>query len=427
MSVDWKVIVVFDPEHTGHDFAYTIGLHERGLPELFLWARPTDGDDPGADWMLSDLDLALRLNELGRQLVDGTIAPGAAVEVSYDGGSTHAFMTLQEPVAAHRAGFDAFQADVAASLVEVRWTLRQRPIGPRRELDEDEVTTARSRLGAFISAEGAASVAFPASARVGPHTPLVDVLRMSVRSLDDHRAERLLAAALLPHLPECELGAITQAARAAGLVDEVEEAIADASEDACAVADRVFADDPELARSAANLFAAVFAVAYGTELVRHELSGPPPPSSEVMWALLDPDGARTRRFVERASRADPELARIFADPDLVRLASAIDGLDGIDGIDDEAIGDLAGLWVQAAAMGHGSGIWTAALLIDPTVTIDVTWNAGLALATAANVALGVPVPDELVSRRWLIDRITADVHASARFRKAGMIRDSVVR
>ena len=48
---DWMVQSVFDPDGEGHDFAYTIGLFESGLPELHLWARPSLGEDPGEDWV----------------------------------------------------------------------------------------------------------------------------------------------------------------------------------------------------------------------------------------------------------------------------------------------------------------------------------------------------------------------------------------
>lgn len=53
----WKVQAVFDPEGRGGDFAYTIGMHSVGLPELHLWARPTRGDDPAPDWKFSSRDL----------------------------------------------------------------------------------------------------------------------------------------------------------------------------------------------------------------------------------------------------------------------------------------------------------------------------------------------------------------------------------
>ncbi|MDQ3484411.1 MAG: DUF4262 domain-containing protein [Actinomycetota bacterium] len=39
----WQVQAVFDPDGEGGDFADTIGLHRRGLPELHLWARPSLG------------------------------------------------------------------------------------------------------------------------------------------------------------------------------------------------------------------------------------------------------------------------------------------------------------------------------------------------------------------------------------------------
>ena len=67
---DWQVTAVFDPDGKGKDFAYTVGLFERELPELHLWARPSLGDDPGADWKFSPRDCCGILNELAWQLVD---------------------------------------------------------------------------------------------------------------------------------------------------------------------------------------------------------------------------------------------------------------------------------------------------------------------------------------------------------------------
>jgi len=71
----WQVQVVFDPDGTGADFAYTTGLHTRGLPELHIWARPSIGEDPGADWMLSTQDRGEVLNELAGLLVASASAP----------------------------------------------------------------------------------------------------------------------------------------------------------------------------------------------------------------------------------------------------------------------------------------------------------------------------------------------------------------
>jgi hypothetical protein len=413
MTVDWKVIVEYDSDHRGHDYAYTVGLHDHGQPELYLWARPTDGDDPGADWILGDLDLTIRLHEFGAALIAGTLAPGDSVDVAYARGFATASMILRRPVPAHGSALDVPQVAPDANVCEIRWSLEQRPLGPRRELTDAEVREARGRLAAFIGELGAAPVTFPASARFGPHTPVVEVLRLQARSLDDHRAERLLDAVLMPEIAGSDISPVLQAGRAAGLVDEVEEAFTLARVDAEALAERVYGEDAELVREVTDLFGTVFSVAYGNEMVRHELPGPPLPSSEVMWALLDPDGARTRRYVDRVTEADPVLGRIFERPDLERLASIVRRLD------DPTIAGLASLWVQAAVLGHGSGLWLMAALLDPMIPHDTQLLAGVALATAGNAALDVPVPDDAGRPfRRTVRRVVADVRASAPVRRA---------
>ena len=67
----WMVQGVFDPDVTGRDFSYTIGLHGLGLPELHLWASPTVGADPGDDWHFSMRDSRHILNELAFGVLDG--------------------------------------------------------------------------------------------------------------------------------------------------------------------------------------------------------------------------------------------------------------------------------------------------------------------------------------------------------------------
>ena len=51
-GIPWRVVAVFDPNGGGGDFAYTVGLFNVGLPEVHVWARPTDGTDPGEDFSL---------------------------------------------------------------------------------------------------------------------------------------------------------------------------------------------------------------------------------------------------------------------------------------------------------------------------------------------------------------------------------------
>ena len=93
----WEVQIVFDPDGTGADFAYTIGLHTRGLPELHIWARPSLGDDPGADWMLSTRDRGSVLNELAGLMVDGRLGVGSEVTHEYDGGHTRVTYRVDPP------------------------------------------------------------------------------------------------------------------------------------------------------------------------------------------------------------------------------------------------------------------------------------------------------------------------------------------
>ena len=49
----WRVVSLIDPAGAGQDLAFSQGLAAFQLPELLLWARPTEGFDPGADWLLS--------------------------------------------------------------------------------------------------------------------------------------------------------------------------------------------------------------------------------------------------------------------------------------------------------------------------------------------------------------------------------------
>ncbi len=93
----WMVQGVFDPDVKGQNFSYTIGLHDRGLPELHLWASPTDGHDPGDDWAFSHNDRCHILNELAFAMIDGRLGPGSTVVKKYDQGHATVTFDIQPP------------------------------------------------------------------------------------------------------------------------------------------------------------------------------------------------------------------------------------------------------------------------------------------------------------------------------------------
>lgn len=123
-TIPFMVQGVFDEDELGRDFAYTIGLHELGRPELHLRSRPTHGDDPGgADWHLSMNDLGSFLNRLGMSVLRREIAVGSEVEEACDGGATILRMRLDPPEAAEE--LEAYGVDPAANVVPVRWSLHR--------------------------------------------------------------------------------------------------------------------------------------------------------------------------------------------------------------------------------------------------------------------------------------------------------------
>lgn len=100
-TIPFMVQAVFDEEELGRDFAYTIGLHRFGRPELHLRSRPTHGDDPGgADWHLSMNDLGSILNRLGMSVLRREVAVGSKLDNACDGGATTLKMRLDPPEAA---------------------------------------------------------------------------------------------------------------------------------------------------------------------------------------------------------------------------------------------------------------------------------------------------------------------------------------
>jgi hypothetical protein len=137
----WQVQAVFDPDGGGKDFAYTIGLHERGVPELHMWARPSLGEDPGDDWMLSMHDRCAILNELSWMLLDGKLGVGSELEREYDEGLAHVTFRVDPP--GDREQLEAFGAPPDVDVLPVRWSLRRPAEGPPIALTSEAQRRAR--------------------------------------------------------------------------------------------------------------------------------------------------------------------------------------------------------------------------------------------------------------------------------------------
>jgi hypothetical protein len=75
-ETDWEVVGVFDPDGDTPHFSYTVGLHTHGLPELHLWARPSEGVDPGEDWAFNERERGALLNSWARRLRPATCTRG---------------------------------------------------------------------------------------------------------------------------------------------------------------------------------------------------------------------------------------------------------------------------------------------------------------------------------------------------------------
>jgi hypothetical protein len=178
----WQVQIVFDPDGTGADFAYTIGLHTRGLPELHIWARPSLGDDPGADWMLSTRDRGSVLNELAASMVAGRLGVGSEVTHEYDGGHTRVTYRVDPP--GDREELQAFGVPDGVDVLPVRWALHRAPEGPLRplaaEAEEAALLLYDELMGARNTSRRAprgwrvpADPNFDTDQQFGPLTPVV--------------------------------------------------------------------------------------------------------------------------------------------------------------------------------------------------------------------------------------------------------------
>lgn len=200
----WKVQAVFDPEGHGGDFAYTIGMHSRGLPELHLWARPTRGDDPAPDWKFSSRDLGALLNEFARLQLSGDLVVGSVLERSFDGGLARVRFEVGPP--GERAALDAFGIARGASVLPIPWSLDRGPTGKGSELDEESLAEARMDYAVLARRLSPVGVPpgwklykrprFTPQQRFGPLTALVHARAIAIAQCGPEQMSRFVELAL---------------------------------------------------------------------------------------------------------------------------------------------------------------------------------------------------------------------------------------
>jgi hypothetical protein len=211
----WQVQAVFDPDGGGKDFAYTIGLFEAGLPELHLWSRPTEGDDPGLDWKLSMRDSCVLLNEFARRLIDGSLGVGSTIRRDLDDGRAVLDFRVEAP--GDRDVLEAFGIAPGSLVLPIPWSLRREPEGPLAALTPEAERTGRETYAEI--ADRLDPQARPPSGwelpgrptwepdqRFGPLTPVVLARAEQFRQADDDDLNNLLHSA---SLVDCGYGSLT--------------------------------------------------------------------------------------------------------------------------------------------------------------------------------------------------------------------------
>jgi hypothetical protein len=202
----WRVVSFVDPAGDGRDLAFTQGLEALDLPELLLWARPTEGFDPGADWLLTHRERSLLLGQWAHELVTGRLEIGSEREQRFDGGNTIARFRFPSPIST--AELDHPQLFPQTELISIAWSLlRQAPVADeppnaplspaterrmQRWISKTEAQTLGWRLrsaSAGLSEDRrerltALSISQPSLNRFGPATPWVDARIRQVLAAD---------------------------------------------------------------------------------------------------------------------------------------------------------------------------------------------------------------------------------------------------
>lgn len=200
----WQVQSVFDPDGEGKDFAYTIGLHDRGLPELHIWGRPSLGEDPGDDWMLSMNDRSRVLNEFAWLLIDGKLDVGTNLRREYDGGLAVVDYRVDPP--GDRNELEAFGIAQGAIVLPLPWSLTRPPEGTVSPLTdharaiaaedyESVLATVDRQMPAPIGWELPDEASFAPDQRFGPRTPVVLARAAQLWQADDETICNLIYTA----------------------------------------------------------------------------------------------------------------------------------------------------------------------------------------------------------------------------------------
>jgi hypothetical protein len=226
----WRVISLIDPAASGSDLAFTDGLTAFELPELLLWGRPTEGNDPGADWLLTHRERARLLNRWALETVIGQLGSGERREERFDGGHTVARFRFGRPVSA--ADLRHPHLPPQTPVISVAWSLQRlrsarapagreaAPLSPAVErrmrlwISRAEATTQAWRLRLDTVEEGvptllphhlaALSIGSPSHGRFGPMTPWVDARIAQVMAAGSDAVAGFLARLHLAEHARCE-------------------------------------------------------------------------------------------------------------------------------------------------------------------------------------------------------------------------------
>lgn len=322
---DWQVTAVFDPAGTGGDFAYTVGLWPR-VPELHLWARPTDGTDPGADFKLTPQDCTLILNDMARRALAGDLAAGSVHTSDADGGFTTLRFTVADPAPAR--SLEAFGAH-DAPVCTLRWEV-QRPVVADPAPISDAVAARIAHRAAHLRAlpdpmfpgQVIEPVDVSPDQEFGPWTSVVTEMRRQLLDQPAERAAWLLRALAVTATLRHTLGVSHAAARTVGRVACIEAAGAAANADADVLTTLLTDDDdgPEDAQfrvALQSLLATTLAAAYSAQVVADVLEVANRSLLRAATALVD-------ATIDPYTAADVLCAR----PDVVAVLEWAATLDG---------------------------------------------------------------------------------------------------